>query len=347
VASGLPDFRSPIQIAASALLEAAVTIAGQENNLSVSIAEAVAKVDVNLASQVGNLSVSLAEALQTLDVNLAAQSNNISVSLAEALQTLDVNLAAQTSNISVSLAEVLQTLDVNLAAQTSNISVSLAEAVAKVDVNLASQVGNLSVSLAEALQTLDVNLAAQAGNISVSIAEALQTLDVNLKEQVGNIAVQIADQIGDLAMNINSQTLAAVNTDYRYGTSSSNEGSVPIDDSPITLLSITGKGIIFGGSWIIDRDEAGVAPGLLNNLIYVLDGEPHEFRELKEAYDWNLSIPGLYQPAVTLMDAPNHRAAGSLPGGITFEESFELVIESTDTSGTDEIDARIFHAISL
>jgi hypothetical protein len=204
----------------------------------------------------------------------------------------------------------------------------------------------IQIAASEILQAA-VTIAGQTGNISVSLAEAVAEVSVNLAAQVNNIAVSIADQVGNIATDITAQTLAALNTDYRYGTAGASVGSVPIDDSPITLVSITGKGIIFGGSWIIDHDESGVQPSLQNIIKYIIDGEQHEFRSLYEALNWQLSDACAYQPSITTISSEFHSAAGYLPGNITFEDSFEVIVESLNITGIDEIDARVFYAISL
>ena len=149
------------------------------------------------------------------------------------------------------------------------------------------------------------------------------------------------------AVDISAQSLAAINTDNRYGTAGASYGSIPIDAGDITLFQITGKGVIFGGSWIIVHDEVGVAPGMENIIVFTIDGEDHEFRSLKEVYEWNLSAPDSYQPSVTVRSAENNLAAGYLPGPITFEQSFAVRVISLVTTGVDEIDARVFYAISL
>jgi len=178
-------------------------------------------------------------------------------------------------------------------------------------------------------------------------ASTILAATVEIIGQSQNLAVNIAEQIGNLATDITAQTLAALNTDYRYGTAGDSEGSQAINTSPLTLVSLSGKGIVFGGGWIIDRDEANVAPGLANTLKYQIDGVDHNFFPLDQAALCNWSEAKGYQPSVTLLSAIEHKAAGYLPGPITFESSFKIIVKSTDTSGDDEIEARIFYAIAL
>jgi hypothetical protein len=200
---------------------------------------------------------------------------------------------------------------------------------------------------ASALLEASVTIVDQVGNVNVSIAEALAQLDVNLAAQANNIAVQIADQVGNLAIDVVAQTLAALNTDYRYGTATESAASADLDSDENIILTIEGKGIIKGGFFELDSESPGDLPDVLHKIIFRLDGEDHDFDYIETLVGRQFGAPPNYVPAITRISNDKGLISGIMPGPITFEESFSLVIDSTGAGKTNTIDAVIFFALSL
>lgn len=155
-----------------------------------------------------------------------------------------------------------------------------------------------------------------------------------------------AQTLASAAISIAAQTLPTVKMDYRYGTATFSEALSTNPNTPINLLSITGKGIIFSGRWSIENDTQTKIVNQEYYFSYILDGDNHDFPSLVDINNQHLDDPAIYSATMQYWDQDDNINAGFLPGPITFEDSFALQFTADPTTSM-VLSASILYAIAL
>lgn len=193
---------------------------------------------------------------------------------------------------------------------------------------------NRGVDLAiQSLEKLDVDIVAQTlESLSIDLAAmTLEKIDIDI----------IAQTIGDLTINIAAQNLSEIINRPKYGAAqAANATFVATANATITVVSVSGKGIIYGGM----LGSIGT-PGTHGNIpIIRVDGV-----ELTTASFWAANFYRMYKEHnyplyLTRYDATDYDFSVGVSGGLTFESSFAMLY--TENNGTTpSVTTRVIYAL--
>lgn len=148
-------------------------------------------------------------------------------------------------------------------------------------------------------------------------------------------------------IDIIAQTLSTIKNDYRFGTATEAVASESDPGLPLTLVSLTGKGLILSGTWAYTGQTFKGINTSQMFFTYELDGDDHVFQTLENMSIKNLSNIAIYHPSLERLDEETPIMAGFLPGPITFESSFKLIIDDAGAALDGDIDITLLYAIAL
>jgi hypothetical protein len=221
---------------------------------------------------------------------------------------------------------------VNIDQQTiSQVAIDIAkQSLANLDININKQtVSELAIDIArQSIATLGIDIQNQSvGNLAMDIAQqSLGNLAVDIGQQsIGNLDINIKNQeISELSIDIAKQTIGQILQRPIYGTAQSiYEGYAVSTTGLYTLVNISGQGKTYGG---FVRVEGGTDH--YEDLIR-LKGDGSEFFS---GYISNLMERGIGPSSdcplyILMYDQPNDLYVIGIKGDLTFESSFQVVID--------------------
>lgn len=142
-------------------------------------------------------------------------------------------------------------------------------------------------------------------------------------------------------VDITYQTLGEIINRPKYGGSNYDEGGITVAADGITdLLTVAGKGMIYGGVLLIDHG-ASVARGKVQ---LVIDGDLMSGMGFDYLNSHSIIVPRVYPVYLLKFDDVNFVYAVGISHGITFETSFVMRFAEAD-SQTPSPDYKLIYAL--
>jgi|GEM_PF-6811423 len=206
-----------------------------------------------------------------------------------------------------------------------------------VDIALAAnKIGNVPVDIQ----------AAGIGNVPVDIkASGIGNVPVDIKAaSVGNLSVDIAAQtISDVDIDISAQSIARIVQRPSYGgTRWAREGTTVDPGQWVVIISVTGRGIIYGGY----LGASGLdSPYLIPSL--EIDGQVVKDFSIYLINENCCNESGMYPFYIKKYDETNDVYVCGISKGLTFDSSFKIGLEvREDASGSASFGAGVLYALA-
>lgn len=177
----------------------------------------------------------------------------------------------------------------------------------------------------QSLTTAAIDIVAQTlSNISVDIAaQTLANINVDLAAQtLGQLNIDIiAQTLSNLNIDVNAQSLGQLTNRPKYGGAVGSTGSLVVTaSSENELVSVDGKGMIYGGTVWLDYTSTQ------NNSMPLLEIDGSDIVEMSFGGGalYSIDKPRCYPIVLLKCDNTNFVYAAGISYGLTFETGVKL-----------------------
>lgn len=197
----------------------------------------------------------------------------------------------------------------------------------------------------QSLEAISADIVAQSlENLNVDVvAQSIEKLSVDLAAQTLselNIDV-VAQTLANLNIDVNAQSLGQITNRPKYGAAQVAESNITADPMELEdLVSVDGKGIIYGGFLSLYDDETAQ----ISAIHMTIDGNLIADLSLQTFNRYSISKDGMYPFYVTQYDNEKFLYAFGISSMMTFETSVVIEFEEND-NGTPTIMCRLIYAL--